>query len=119
MEMKKTEEEEQIALFEYASYQREPEWKMMFATQNGEYRKLKTGVRLKRTGLKPGIPDIMLPVGRGMYQGLFVEMKSERGTVQKNQKVWHDTLRAQGYAVEVCRGCESAVQVIKEYLNYD
>ena len=98
--MKPTEEQEQEALFNYALWQKEPEWQLLFAIPNGGYRKLKTGIRMKKTGLKPGIPDMMLPVVRGNYPGLFIEMKSEKGVVRPNQKAWHDTLRAQGYKVE-------------------
>lgn len=78
MEFMKSEESEHAALFQYASWQQEPEWSLLFAIPNGGYRKLRTGIRLKRTGLKPGIPDIFLPVGRSVYHGLFIEMKSEK-----------------------------------------
>jgi hypothetical protein len=117
MKLIKTEDDEQAALFQYASYQKEIEWTLLFAIPNGGYRKIKTGIQLKRTGLKPGIPDIFLPVGRGIYHGLFIEMKSEKGTVRKNQKEWHDALRTQGYKVEVCRGCDQAIKEIQEYLK--
>jgi len=53
--LKKTEENEQMALFEYAALQREPEWNLLFSIPNGGYRKLKTAIRMKRTGLKPGL----------------------------------------------------------------
>ena len=115
--MKKNEEDGQTALFEYAGLQREPEWNLLFSIPNGGFRSKRTDARMKRTGLKAGIPDIFLPVVRGMYHGLFIEMKSKRGTVQKNQKAWHDTLRAQGYRVEVCRSCDAAVQMIRAYLK--
>lgn len=117
MKLKITEDDEQAALFQYASYQKEIEWTLLFAIPNGGYRKIKTGIQLKRTGLKPGIPDIFLPVGRGIYHGLFIEMKSERGTVRREQREWHDALREQGYMVKVCRGCDQAVKVIQEYLE--
>ena len=35
MKLQKTEEDEQSALFQYASYQKEPEWKLMFSIPNG------------------------------------------------------------------------------------
>ncbi len=117
MKLTKSEDDEQAALFQYASYQKEIEWSLLFAIPNGGYRKIKTGIQLKRTGLKPGVPDILLPVGRGVYHGLFIEMKSEKGTVRKNQKEWHDALRTQGYKVEVCRGCDQAIKEIQEYLK--
>lgn len=115
--LKKTEEFEQTALFQYASYQQEPEWQLLFSIPNGGFRKLKTGIRMKKTGLKPGIPDIFLPVGRGMYHGLFIEMKSERGAVPNHQREWHVKLRDQGYKVDVCRGCDPAIAVITQYLQ--
>lgn len=117
MKLKKSEDDEQTALFEYASYQRDIEWSLIFSIPNGGYRKIRTGIRLKQTGLKPGIPDIFLPVARHSYHGLFIEMKSEKGRVRKNQKAWHDILTNQGYKVEVCRGCDQAVKVIQEYLE--
>ena len=117
MKMNKTEEDEQAALFEYASYQRDVEWSLLFAIPNGGFRKIRTGIRLKRTGLKPGVPDIFLPVACYPKAGLFIEMKSEKGIVRKNQKEWHEALRAQGYKVEICRGCDQAVKVIQEYLK--
>jgi len=92
--IKPTEEQEQEALFNYASWQKEPEWSLLFSIPNGGYRKLKTAIRMKRTGTKAGIPDIFLPVGRRGYHGLFIEMKSEKGVVQKTQKEWHELLRA-------------------------
>ena len=93
--MKPTEEQKQEALFNYASWQKEPEWSLLFSIPNGGYRKLKTAIRMKRTGTKAGIPDMMMPVVRGEYAGLFVELKSEKGVVQKNQAEWHILLRAQ------------------------
>jgi len=95
--MKISEKQEQEALFQYAAWQKEPEWNLLFSIPNGGYRKLKTGIRLKKTGLKPGIPDIFLPVASGGFMGMFIEMKSEKGVVQKNQKAWHILLRAQVY----------------------
>ena len=62
---KKSEESEQIALFEFASYQREPEWKLIFSIPNGGFRSKRTGARLKRQGMKAGIPDVYLPCARG------------------------------------------------------
>lgn len=117
MKLNKIEEDEQAALFEYATFQRAMEWSLLFAIPNGGYRKIRTGIRLKRTGLKPGVPDIFLPVARGKYFGMFIEMKSDKGRVQENQKEWHAALKAQGYQVEVCQGCDQAVKAITNYLK--
>ena len=34
------------------------------------------GARLKRMGVKSGVPDLHLPVARGVYHGLYLEMKT-------------------------------------------
>lgn len=95
--MKRNEEDEQSALFEYAGLQKAHEWSLLFSIPNGGYWNKKTGARMKKTGLKAGIPDIFLPVASGGFMGMFIEMKSEKGVVQKNQKAWHILLRAQVY----------------------
>lgn len=111
MKMKKTEEDEQSALFEYAGLQKEPEWKMMFSIPNGGFRSKKTGARMKKTGTMPGVPDLQICVARGNFHGLFIELKSEKGRVQPNQAEWHKLPRAQGYQVEglqrLFAGCAS------------
>jgi len=75
------------------------------------------GSRMKQTELEPGILDILLPVARASYHGMFIEIKSLKGTVQKNQKEWHILLADQSYKVEVCRRCHQAVSAITEYLH--
>lgn len=112
-----SEDAEQQALFQYASCQIAPEWQLMFAIPNGGKRNMGTALKMKATGLKAGIPDIFLPVARIPYNGLFIEMKSPKGHVQKNQKEWHSSLRLQGYRVEVCYGADRAIHTINEYLN--
>jgi len=59
-----TENQEQAALFEWArlSEKRHPELKLLHHIPNGGARDGRTGAVLKRTGVKPGVPDICLPV---------------------------------------------------------
>lgn len=73
---------------------------------------------MKAEGLKSGVPDIFLPVPRGEWHGLFIEMKRTKGgTVSDCQKLWLHDLRKQGYLTEVCRGWEEAARRIKSYLG--
>lgn len=71
----------------------------------------------KAMGVKKGVPDLHLPVARGQYHGLYIEMKSMTGYAGEAQRWWHDRLQEQGYAVEICKGWNAAVDVIERYLR--
>ncbi len=49
-----------------------PEW-LWWHTPNGERRDVQTGARLKRMGVKPGVPDILLVSPHGSVR--FLELK--------------------------------------------
>ena len=114
----KGEDLEQQTLFQYASLQPDPRWELLFAIPNGGKRQMSVAIRLKATGLKAGIPDIFFPVSSAPLNGLFIEMKYGRGRVQPAQAVWHNLLREQDYAVEICYSAVDAIDTIKRYLGH-
>ena len=115
--MKRNEEDEQIALFEYAGLQKAPEWSLLFHLANGGYRSKRTGARMKRLGVRAGLPDCFLPCARDGFHGLWIEMKSHKGKTTGIQEVWHDNLRKEGYKIEVCHSADSAIDTLKNYIN--
>lgn len=72
---------------------------------------------LAALGVKKGVPDLFLPVSRGQYHGLWIEMKNETGRASDEQKWWIAELNAQGYFAEICHGWESAVRVIEWFMD--
>lgn len=72
---------------------------------------------LRRQGVKSGVPDLCLPVARGGYHGLYIEMKYGKNKTSENQNKWLEALRAQNYAAAVCYGWQEAQQVITNYLE--
>lgn len=90
---------------------------VFFAIPNGGHRNPATGRKLKEEGVLSGIPDLMLAVQCHGRAGLFLELKTNTGTVNKNQRAAHEALRAQGYAVSIARGYDAAKAVIVDYLN--
>ena len=68
-------------------------------------------------GVRKGVPDLCLPVARGKYHGLYIEMKTETGRTSGAQDWWGEKLTDQGYCWEVCHGWESAVRVLQWYLE--
>ena len=114
------EKDEQMLLFEWAEYATitHPELALMYAIPNGEYRPMKTAHNLHLQGVKAGVPDICLPVPRGGYGALYVELKRKRGgRVSEDQKAWVAALNRVGNKAAVCKGFDEAKQVIEEYLN--
>ena len=114
-----TEHQEQSMLIAWARLTEStwPELALLHAIPNGGWRHKATAGKLKAEGLKPGVPDLCLPVARHGYHGLYVEMKSKKGRVQKSQRWWLEQLNAQGYKAVVCYGFAQAVDVITEYLG--
>jgi hypothetical protein len=126
--MRSTEHDIQSALFSWAQLQTAlyPELALMFAIPNGGKREKRqdkkgrwfspTAQKLKREGVKRGIPDIFLPCARGGSNGLFIEMKAQDGRVSPEQASVHKILWEEGYAVIVCYSLESAIMLITWYL---
>ena len=114
-----TEHQEQVALFRWARFAAagRPELRLLHAIPNGGHRHKAVAARMQAEGVRPGVPDVFLPVPRGGFAGLYVEMKTRRGRVSAAQRRWIGALRAQGYRVEVCRGWNAAREAIEEYVG--
>lgn len=111
-------EQEQYFRWAFANQVRVPELQLANGSMNGIRVSPKLRAQLKGQGLRPGVPDIDLPVKRFPYSGLRIELKRVKGgQVSKEQKRFHALLRQQGYRVEVCRGWRDAVTVTKNYLG--
>ena len=116
-----SEHQEQSRLIKWAWYRAAtiPELRLLFAIPNGGRRDAATGAMLKREGTKRGVPDLMLPVARHGFNGLFIELKRRTGgKVSPEQHDWIERLRSAGYAVCVCHGFDAAVRAIEQYLSH-
>lgn len=96
---------------------RYPELELMYHCPNGGRRNKLEAARLKREGVKKGVPDIFLPVAKNGKHGLYIEMKSKQGKLEESQKAFIQKLKDQGYKVCVCYGWEQAKETLIEYLG--
>lgn len=117
-----TEHDHQRALIAWAKHMATAEPSLaflshLFAIPNGGGRNAATAGRLKAEGVLAGVPDLFLPVARGGYHGLWIEMKKEGGRASKSQEDFFAFLRGQKYYVAVCLGCEAAKDEIIKYTN--
>ena len=110
---------EQEALFDWARFMcgKYPELDLLYHIPNGGSRNRLEAANLKRQGVKAGVPDLCLPVARGRYHGLYIEMKYGKNKTSDEQDKWLDSLTKQGYAATVCYGWEKARELIVKYLN--
>lgn len=110
---------EQVALMQWAEIEAKarPELALLHAVPNGGWRHPAVAAGLRREGVKPGVPDLDLPVARGAWHGLRIELKAADGVVSEVQRWWIGRLREQGYRAEVCRGWLAARDLILEYLG--
>jgi hypothetical protein len=116
----KTEHAEQRAFFAWLQIQinlgTHPLARLAYAVPNGGERNLIVASRLKTEGVKSGVPDICWPVPRGVFAGLYIEMKVlPGGRVSETQEQWHGDLRSVGYAVAVCWSWRDARQCFLDY----
>lgn len=120
----------QVALFNWADLHKKkyPELGLMFSVPNegkrGRKKDPKTGKwysvegkKLRDAGMKKGVPDIVLPVPRGTYAGLFVELKAGDNKPTPDQREWHEKLRNVGHMVVVCYEWQAAAEIIEKYLQ--
>ena len=113
------EDAHQIALIEWAEWtgkQIYPELKWLYHIPNGGKRGKAEAARLKRMGVKAGVSDLFLPVPRGGYHGLYIEMKAKGGRLSKEQKEFIPFAKSQGYCVEVKWTYDGARELIEWYL---
>jgi hypothetical protein len=130
-----SEHSEQCALFAWANFasRYDPRLNALFAIPNGgsrgdsdETRKV-AGGKMKAEGVKPGVPDMMLPIPINLHGGseidlcgLFIELKRKDGTIKdlsEKQAEWSSNLKAMGYDCVVSFGWIDARKKIVEYLE--
>ena len=90
----------------------------IFAIPNGGARNVVTAARLKAEGVLAGVPDLCVPMARGGFHGLYIELKNgKKGVVSERQRTIMDKLRDEGYKCVVCRSFDEFAQEINDYMK--
>ena len=87
-----------------------------YAVPNGQKRTPAQAAWLRDEGMRPGVPDLCLPVARGRYHSLYIEMKYGTNKATDEQAAWIRALREQGMCAYVCYGASSAIALIDLYM---
>lgn len=115
------EDDEQKAFFQWADYVKELKW--MHSSLNGaslagdKIQRARQMNRLKSQGMKKGVLDVFLPKAKGIFHGMYLEMKFGKNTMTKEQKEFAIDIAAEGFCMFTCYNSEQAIEATKLYLN--
>ena len=76
-----------------------PDLELLYHVPNGGSRNKAEASKLRRMGVRAGVPDLVLPVPRAGYAGLYIE------------------LTIQGYQALVCYGGNEAIRALEQYVT--
>lgn len=91
----------------------------LYAIPNGGRRGKVEAARLKAAGVKAGVSDLHLPLPRGRFHGLWIELKAPKphpSSTSTEQRAWLKRMREAGHRAEVCFGAADAIAAIQDYL---
>lgn len=112
--------------------ERFPSLQWLFHPANGGARHPAVAAKMKAMGVRRGVPDLLLPVSRGTFSGLAIELKVWQGSAtapipehperyrmqpRPEQVDWMAHLEDEGWMVRVCWGAQDAIDTITEYLS--
>jgi hypothetical protein len=78
---------------------------------------MKQAIKMKMTGYVKGFPDLQICEPNEKYHGLFIEVKTDKGVVSKEQKEWIKQLNKRGYYATYVKGSEDAIKLIDAYFQ--
>ena len=89
---------------------------LIYAVPNGDYRDIRTAVKLKAEGVKKGIADLTILWRDGRV--LFLEFKRSKGGVQSDaQRDFEHYVTECGHTYLLCHGFNDAKKKILNYLG--
>lgn len=96
----------------------------LLAIPNGHKRSISEGKKIKKEGGRKGVSDLFFafPIvrqGTYIYHGLWIEVKTIKGKLSKEQKEWINLMRWMGYGAVVVHSLEEAIFYIKKYMKAD
>lgn len=89
----------------------------IFAIPNGGKRGKAAAGKLKAEGVRPGVLDLFLPLARGGYFGLFIEMKALDGRLSPEQAIEIGLLTDDRYLALTAYGMQAGIDILEWYMR--
>jgi hypothetical protein len=115
--MKQTEHQIQSAYFAWLETQRFNGVELIHAVPNGGARHIVAATKLKKEGVKAGVPDVLFPAARGGYIGLAIEFKANDGNPSKEQRERITKMQLEGWCVILCWDWQAAARATQGYVG--
>jgi len=91
---------------------------LAYATASGLKMSIGALMKAHKAGIiKKGLPDIVIPVAKGGYHGLYIELKKEKGITSPAQKEFIKRLCEEGYLAKSIQGYQDTINAIEGYFN--
>lgn len=108
----------QSEFMRWLGYQHPKVFEVTFSIPNEGRRSWNLGSKLKRSGLKKGVPDIFIAYPSGSFHGLFIEFKSKGKKPSDAQDNMLSLLSEQKYQTfVVVADLDKAIDSVNEYLE--
>lgn len=113
------EHQAQVAFFERVHWaaQWHPELEAIYAVPNAAQRSEREGARMKDEGLKPGQPDVCVPIPRNGYGALYLELKVGKNKPTPEQVARMKVLESVGNLCLCVWGWEAMWEAVVEYMD--
>lgn len=117
---KRSEDTEQIQVMNWAHWHtgKYPALKWLHHIPNGGSRNRIEAAKLKEMGVKAGVADLFLPCPKGIYCGMYIEMKFGNNRHTDKQKEFLKDMAENGYFVVTCYSADDAIKAIEEYASF-
>jgi hypothetical protein len=118
MQFTPSEDQEQISLIQWASYNPDI-FPYIIHIPNGGSRHPLEALKLKKMGVKKGVSDLFFTFPVFPYCGLWIELKSRKkgAKATEEQIQWLQLMNKVGYKAVLCHGWEEARDQIINYLK--
>jgi hypothetical protein len=90
---------------------------ILFSIPNGGRRTLIEAKILKAEGIMSGVADLFLMYGNKEHNGLFIEMKYEKGRQSDSQKLFERKCKIFNYKYTICYTFSEFQNTINDYIN--
>jgi hypothetical protein len=92
---------------------------------NGGNRDAATGAKMKKQGVKPGVPDVLIFDKPDRFSsainpdfaisGIVIELKRQKGgKVRESQEKWLQKLNNRGWITNICHGADEAIDWLED-----